>query len=277
MPLGMCSLPDTLMTGSPRADSVARMPTLSRKPNSDCQDTHLNHKGSEEPYPKGSREHLVTTHSIETIPVATDDERFQLRHFFREKRRSLTTDARHSAAQAFARHVQQQATFASMQRIAFYIAHDAEADPHLILEAAITLGKNVYLPILDNKKPSGQLLFAHYRLHDQLSPNRYGILEPTQPDHVLTPAELDGVLVPLVAFDAKGQRLGMGGGHYDRSFAFLLSEPSPIKPTLIGLAYAFQQIDTLRPEPWDVPLHHIITEEKIYDIVLDHEIRTTGL
>ena len=93
--------------------------------------------------------------------------------------------------------------------------------------------------------------------------NRFQIPEPdVSPAEWLPPSALDLVLTPLVAFDSTGTRLGMGGGFYDRSFAFL-RDPDPVghRPRLIGLAYEFQQVEALVRQPWDVPLDAAATEK----------------
>jgi 5-formyltetrahydrofolate cyclo-ligase len=97
----------------------------------------------------------------------------------------------------------------------------------------------------------------------KLIKNRYGILEPPINNQRLTPTwSLDLVLMPLVAFDAKGNRLGMGAGFYDRTFD-VHNHPYRPKPKLLGLAYDFQETSGLKPEPWDVPLDYIVTPSRI--------------
>jgi 5-formyltetrahydrofolate cyclo-ligase len=94
--------------------------------------------------------------------------------------------------------------------------------------------------------------------------NRYGILEPKLNCSQICPLpELDYVLMPLVAFDKFGNRLGMGGGFYDRTLARLYEQHWQ-QPQLIGLAHACQQVDELPIESWDVPLKTIITPDKTY-------------
>lgn len=75
------------------------------------------------------------------------------------------------------------------------------------------------------------------------------------------PKNLDFVLVPLVGFDLRGHRLGMGGGCFDKTFAFLL-EGSSSKPLLIGLGYECQEVADLPKEEWDVSLAGVLTERK---------------
>ncbi len=127
------------------------------------------------------------------------------------------------------------------------------------------MNKQVYLPVL---RPFGdnRLWFAHYAPGTPLVKNRYGIAEPDI-DHGkrVEAFALDLVLAPLVGFDLQGNRLGMGGGFYDRSFAHLLRHRHWLKPRLVGLAYDFQQVKHLPAQPWDVPLTAVATEHRIIE------------
>ncbi len=113
-------------------------------------------------------------------------------------------------------------------------------------------------------QPDRQLLFAPWRAGDDLATNQYGIPEPTLgPSSCLRPDELNAVLVPMLGFTRQGQRLGMGGGYYDASFAFRKSNPAP--PLLIGVGFACQQLDTLDAQAWDVNMDAIATEREWLD------------
>ena len=99
--------------------------------------------------------------------------------------------------------------------------------------------------------------------------NRYGILEPQlNCSHVSPVAQLDIILMPLVAFDSKGNRLGMGGGYYDRTLSFTQHQtgfhsPSEKRaPKLVGIAHDIQEVDALPIAPWDVPLDAIVTPSR---------------
>lgn len=143
------------------------------------------------------------------------------------------------------------------------MAADGELDPAPLIALARAAGKRTYLPVL---QPGNGLRFAEWLPHGRLRRNRLGLLEPTI--KIFRAAHrLDLVLMPLVGFDRRGGRLGMGGGFYDRSFAFLKqqkqdrgNEGQKRRPRLIGLAHALQQVDDLPVEAWDVPMAAVATD-----------------
>lgn len=154
--------------------------------------------------------------------------------------------------------------FRAGKRIAAYLTNDGEIDPQPILARATRLGKRCYLPVL-SPAFHDRLWFAPLQPDTRLARNRFGIPEPiAHPCDLLDARDLDVIFLPLVAFDARGHRLGMGGGFYDRSLAFLRLRTNWRKPRLIGLAYDFQRVDALAAQPWDVPLHAAATDRTIY-------------
>jgi len=94
--------------------------------------------------------------------------------------------------------------------------------------------------------------------------NKYGIEEPEAISPSKTANAFDLLLVPLVAFDRSGTRVGMGAGYYDRALAALSHQSS--KPFLVGLAHHFQEVKSLKREPWDVPLDAILTDHEFIQI-----------
>ena len=95
-------------------------------------------------------------------------------------------------------------------------------------------------------------------------PNRYGIAEPSRTDGALTARWMDVVILPLVAFDASGTRLGSGAGYYDRALEYLALRKTWRRPRLIGFAYDFQCVPALERKRWDVPLPLIVTDAHVY-------------
>lgn len=156
------------------------------------------------------------------------------------------------------------------QHIALYLSNDGELDLQPFIEACWAQHKNVYLPVLHPFSP-GHLLFLRYQADTPLIKNQYGILEPKLNVTTLIPlSELDLIFTPLVAFDKTGQRLGMGGGFYDRTLKKWSEEKESLCKTLhftpIGLAHDFQQVEHIPAELWDIPLPEIITPTHTYKV-----------
>ncbi|MGF1527321.1 MAG: 5-formyltetrahydrofolate cyclo-ligase, partial [Candidatus Competibacterales bacterium] len=172
------------------------------------------------------------------------------------------------AARAVSRHPALLEPFVSAHRVAGYFAVGGELDPAPLLALARQQGKATYLPVIEGDS----LQFAPVDDQTPWTTNRFGIPEPAvAPSRWLAPRDLDLVLTPLVAFDDQGQRLGMGGGFYDRSFSFLHPQSHPpVTPLLLGLAYEFQRHRALICQPWDIPLAGVVT-----DVAVDGAILTS--
>lgn len=154
--------------------------------------------------------------------------------------------------------------FRASKRIAFYLPHDGELDLTPLMQYAWAMKKMCYLPVL-NTLTADQLRFAPYHQDTPLQKNCFGIPEPhVSENHLLRAYSLDLILVPLVAFDINGNRLGMGGGFYDRTLSYLKHRRFWRKPHIYGTAYDFQKIDALSRHAWDIPLHGIVTDKHLY-------------
>lgn len=190
--------------------------------------------------------------------------RAELRRGIRAARRRLAPGERATAAEELANRFAHDPWFRNARRIAAYFANDGELDPLPLMERAWKAGKQVCVPIL-SPVTGNRLWFSPYRPGEVLAANRFGIPEPIYTDtRLLPPWTLDLVLTPLVAFDPQGNRLGMGGGYYDRTFAYLRCRNHWRKPRLVGLAYEMQKVERLPCEPWDIPLAGVATEHSIY-------------
>lgn len=139
--------------------------------------------------------------------------------------------------------------------MAFYLPHNGEMDLRPALAAALASGKSCFLPVLRGRA----LVFARYTPGARLRENEFGIPEPTTAERVPA-AGLDLILAPLVGFTRSGARLGMGGGYYDATLRFLRTRPAWRRPLFAGVAYAFQELESLPADPWDVPLHAVVTD-----------------
>lgn len=199
----------------------------------------------------------ATLSKPDTMPFQPQfaQQRQAIRQLIRQRRRELTPDQQRFAAEKIAERVVAHAHIKAAHSIAVFLSFDGELDTGPLIEQLWTLGKRVYLPVLHPFSP-GHLLFLRYAPETPLVRNRFNILEPRlDVRQVLPLGELDVVLTPLVAFDHTGQRLGMGGGFYDRTLQNWQSDG----PYPIGLAHDCQQVEHLPTEHWDIPLPEILT------------------
>ena len=181
--------------------------------------------------------------------------RHALRRQLRQRRAALPPGDRLAAAAEVARHLGEQPELRQPGYVGGYWAVGGEVPLHAV-QLRLAPGQAWCLPIVQD---DGGLRFGPWRAGDPLRNNRFGIPEPElEAASALEPQALAWVLVPLLGFDAAGHRLGMGGGYYDRSFAFRRTAPAP--PRLVGVAYACQELPALAAEDWDVPLDAVATE-----------------
>ncbi|MEP6906387.1 MAG: 5-formyltetrahydrofolate cyclo-ligase [Pseudoxanthomonas sp.] len=182
-------------------------------------------------------------------------DRSQLRHDLRAQRRALPAPQRIAAADALANRLLSLPFAPASGYVAGYWAMDGEIALHS-WQLRLPPGLSYCLPVLHD---ANTLRFAPWRPGDALVTNRFGIPEPdVQPDSALDPQAMALVVMPLVGFDGAGQRLGMGGGWYDRSFAFRNTAMPP--PWLVGVGFDAQRVDRLHTEHWDVLPDAICTE-----------------
>lgn len=184
-----------------------------------------------------------------------------LRKELRRRRRALDSAQQKAAALDLYRQVVTSSLFRFSKRIAFTMAADGEIDPSLLLATAWQRGKECYLPVLSPVGPP-RLRFKRWHQGEPLQHNRYGIAEP-RGGRYCPPRVLSLVLMPLVGFDADGNRIGMGKGYYDRTFAFLRNSKAP-RPVLLGLAHECQRVEKLQAEAWDLPLDGVVTDATWY-------------
>ena len=199
-----------------------------------------------------------TRASLMTLTADDRQLRQQLRRDMRRRRRALSPAEQRAASQRFANRLSSSLIFRRARHIGLYLAADGELDPLPALLGADNARRTLYLPVLP-KHADAVLHFVRWTPGEALVANRFGIGEPAMRGRRLTPLwRLDLLLLPLVAFDIAGNRLGMGGGFYDRALAALPRQPK--RPHLAGVAHHFQKAETLPLAPWDQPLSEIITD-----------------
>lgn len=141
-------------------------------------------------------------------------------------------------------------------KIGLFLSQDGELDTQELIQflwQQTEILVEIYLPVLNSKDPT-LMEFARYTAESQLEMNRFNILQPC--GDRISPMSLDWVITPLVAFDAQGNRIGMGGGFYDRNFS---QKRNCQKPWFIGWAYDFQKVEQINAQPWDKKLDFAIT------------------
>ena len=174
-------------------------------------------------------------------------------------RRALDARQRRDAAQQIARHLARLRCVRPGARVAAFIGVGDELDTRPILELLVTRGCRVLLPRITSV-PQRTMTFTPARL--PLRRNRYGIPEPTGPAHQAA-AFCDLVLLPLLAFDDGGNRLGTGGGYYDRLLAFRTRRSRWRGPLLLGVAHSSQRLPSIAHLPTDIALDGVVTERGI--------------
>ena len=186
--------------------------------------------------------------------------RQQIRQQIRQRRRALTPEQQTQFALHAADRMMAYPPVLLAQTVAVFLSFDGELDTRPLIDQLWRAGKRVYLPVLHPFSP-GNLLFLHYPPSSDLVVNRLNIREPKlDVRDVLPLSQLDVLVTPLVAFDAAGQRLGMGGGFYDRT----LQNWRQHRLQPVGYAHDCQQVDALPTEQWDIPLPAVITPSKTW-------------
>ena len=193
----------------------------------------------------------------------TSSQRTHLRKALRAARKALSVHEQEYAAKAIAEQLSSLIVHTRPLKIAGYLSNDGEVNLKPYIEHYWQGSEHIRftLPVL-HPVCDGHLLFLEYASQTPMVKNKYGIEEPVLACQQVVPTQqLDIILMPLVGFDKLGNRLGMGGGYYDRTLAFTRRVEQ--KPMLIGIAHDVQEVDALPIAPWDIPLDAIVTPTQI--------------
>jgi len=182
----------------------------------------------------------------------------EIRQIKRQQRRSLSDREQEAHAKALAGQLSRFVPFRYSKRLAFYLANDGEIDPSFIINYAWNMGKRLHLPVLSPLK--NQLYFSPYKPDTVMRANRFDIEEPAcHPRQWLSAQQIDVLFLPLVAFDRQGNRIGMGGGFYDR----FLARPQ-LRAKTVGITFGRQLLEELPVHSHDRRVQIIITDAGIY-------------
>jgi 5-formyltetrahydrofolate cyclo-ligase len=185
----------------------------------------------------------------------------QLRRDLKQRRALLEPDEIQSSSFRIAAKFWQLPCVQRVANIGIYMSVAGEIDCGPLIKMGWLRKKRVFAPVLVKNR----LNFAPLNPGSKLVENRFSILEPVyRTDDLIKPRQLNIVIVPLLAFDTQLNRIGMGAGYYDRTFAFSKRQKIWRHPLLIGVAHSFQRVDDLAARTWDVPLHTVITEQQCF-------------
>lgn len=193
-----------------------------------------------------------------TALLLLTDTKISLRHHYRHLRRQISFEQQAMTSQSIAELFFKKFLLYK-KNVAVYLAQEGEVNLQCLIEKLWKTKNSVFLPVVDFDTQS--LSFAKYFESSMMKKNHYGIDEPENISTTIFPEALDVVLMPLVAFDDNGVRLGLGKGYYDKSFSFCRYPHD--KPVLVGVAHQCQHCETLPTDEWDVPLDGVMTEKKL--------------
>jgi 5-formyltetrahydrofolate cyclo-ligase len=188
---------------------------------------------------------------LESKSINLDAEKSALRRKMRLLRQALVGEPRRAATAAFTTQALNSGWFRTGQCVAAYSAVASELDLTPLLQQLLARGLKLCLPVVDTQ---GGMQFLRYR-GELLRPGAHAILRPNPGNEVVAPAQIELLLMPLLAFDTLGNRLGQGGGYFDRFLA-----QGPRRPHCVGAAFALQEVDAVPVDGWDQRLDAVITD-----------------
>ncbi|RPI16938.1 MAG: 5-formyltetrahydrofolate cyclo-ligase [Lysobacterales bacterium] len=185
------------------------------------------------------------------------------RRRLRALRRALRGPARLEAERAIDAALGQLGVFRRGARVAVYLAMPGEVRLRSCFEEAARRGVRLYVPRIVNRR-AGRMVFVPWTHGRASRRNAFGIAEPEALGGSIPALGLDTVVVPVVGFDRRGHRLGMGAGYYDRALRRrLTADRAWRRPRLVGVAFSIQEVPRIEPSPWDVSLDLVVTERGI--------------
>ncbi len=184
----------------------------------------------------------------------------RLRRDIRRKRAGIDSAQRIHWDASINRHLDEYSRQAKPKIVAAYLAFDGEPDLMPSLAALNKRGVLLSLPVVQEAPGKAVIAIRHWSVEGEVKKNRYGIHEPVGTGEIRI-TDIDLVLVPLVAWDKTGGRLGMGASFYDRLFQPFSELARPMR---LGVGYGLQNVECIPLDPWDIRLHGILTENGLF-------------
>jgi 5-formyltetrahydrofolate cyclo-ligase len=180
----------------------------------------------------------------------------RLRKEIRSMRAGIDAARRKRWDTAINQHLENYWRLSSPGVVAAYMAFDGEPDLMPSLANLADRGVKLALPVISDEPGKAVITFRLWSVASEMQRNRYGISEPAGTMEISV-SDLDLVLVPLVGWDRAGGRLGMGASFYDRLFQPFAECGRPVR---MGVGYELQNVEIVPRDPWDIPLHAVLTE-----------------
>ncbi len=199
---------------------------------------------------------MIARRVLFVVMVDRAGDRRDLRHLMRQRRASLSADQQETSAMAVAKLLTGMAVLDCAVLVAGYRAVRGELNIDGFLSELVDRGVTVTIP----RVVGDDLQFLGWTPDTLTAPGAFGIPEPVAGEPI-TLDRHDVVLAPLVAFDPAGNRLGQGGGYYDRALVF----NDDRRPVIIGIAHRFAQVAGLATEPWDQPVDVVVTDHEVIE------------
>ena len=178
-----------------------------------------------------------------------------IRRLMAQRRKALTPPEAARCGKAIRQQIAKAPFYRESRCLSCYVSVGNEVDTHALIRSALDDGKCVAVPVARKGRPMMQVRISDL---SELVPAPFGLLEPAEDSwDPIAPSAFDLVIVPGLAFDRQGNRVGFGGGFYDR----FLSGLDAVK---VGIAYGFQLGEALPTEPHDVGLDWLVTESRIF-------------
>lgn len=171
-------------------------------------------------------------------------------------RRAMSHDERTQASETICKRLCESPEFFACRTVGCYLPMHDEVDTREIIQRAWRANKRIFVPVL---RGDVQMVFCEIEPESELEQNRFGVWEPVR-GLLLDAKRIDIVITPTVAFDDNCNRVGMGSGYYDRCFKHLRYRKKWLRPKLIGVAFACQKVEKITPNPWDIPLYKVFSD-----------------
>ncbi len=191
-------------------------------------------------------------------PRLIQQQKKNLRGLMRARRRGLDAELREPYNAALNERLLNRLLELPPCMVAAYLAFDGEPDLAPSFGPLRQAGFRLALPFIEQQDEKSRMVFRYWQQDDALSENGLGFAEPAE-GAVVQLTELGVILLPLVAWDSNGARLGMGSGYYDKTLESLRNQPNPLR---IGIAFDLQRSSEIPTDPHDVPLHELISNSQ---------------